>query len=68
MWNKYQKHKETIQKEASEKYQNFSEEERHQKWEKAQERDQNFTEEERKESNSIIMKAIKIFLRNKSRS
>ena len=40
----YQKHKERLQKEARERYQNLSEEEIDKSWKKARERYQNFTE------------------------
>ena len=43
----YRKHKERLQKEARERYQNLSEEERDRKSKKARERYQNFTQEEK---------------------
>ena len=49
MVNKYyQKHKERLQKEAHERYQNLSEDEKDKKAKKAREKYQNFTEEEKK--------------------
>ena len=49
MVNKYyQKHKERLQKEAHERYQNISEDEKDKKAKKAREKYQNFTEEEKK--------------------
>ena len=44
----YQKHKEGLQKEAPEKYQNLCEEEKDKRQKKAWERYQNFTEEKEK--------------------
>ena len=45
MTNKYyQKHKETLQKEVCERYQNMSEEKRHKRQEKVRERYQNVSE------------------------
>ena len=59
MVNKYyQKHKEKLQKEAHERYQNLSEDEKVKKAKKAQERYQNFTEEE-KEKRCQYYQAIK---------
>ena len=43
----YQKHKERLQKEGHERYQNLSEEEKDKRRKKARERYQNFTEEEK---------------------
>ena len=43
--NYYQKHKETLRKEALKKYKNLSEEEKGKKRKKARERYQNFTKE-----------------------
>ena len=43
----YRKHKERLQKEARERYQNLSEEETDRKSKKARERYQNFTQEEK---------------------
>ena len=52
--NYYQKHTERLRKEASERYQNLSEEEKDKRQKKkARERYQNFTEEE-KENTSIL--------------
>ena len=68
MTNKYhQKNKERLRKEARERYQNLSEEQKIGK-KKVQELYQNFTEEEKEEKHRIILNVIKIFLRNKSRS
>ena len=47
MVNNYQKHKERLQKEACERYQNLSEEYKDKRAKKAQEGYQNFTEEEK---------------------
>ena len=59
MVNKYyQKHKEKLQKEEHERYQNLSEDEKDKKAKKAQERYQNFTEEE-KEKRCQYYQAIK---------
>ena len=58
----YQKHKERLQKEARERYQNLSEEEEEKRRRKARERYQNLTEEENKKGE------IRIFLRKKSKS
>ena len=66
----YQKHKENPPKEAPKKYQNISEEKKHERQKKARERYQNFTDKEKGKKVSIIMiliKIIKILLRNKSR-
>ena len=54
----YQKHKERLQKEAPERYQNLSEDEKDKKAKKARERYQNFTEEEKKKV-SVLSGAIK---------
>ena len=43
----YQKHKERLQKEARERYQNLPEEEKDERRKKARERYQNFTEEKK---------------------
>ena len=67
--NYYQKHKEKLQKtkkKAREKYENLSEEEKDKRGKKARERYQSFTEEE-KEKESVIVKLMKIFLKNKGR-
>ena len=59
MVNKYYPtHKEKLQKEAHERYQNLSEDEKDKKAKKAQERYQNFTEEE-KEKRCQYYQAIK---------
>ena len=68
MTNNYHlKHKKRLRKEAREKYQNLSEEEKDKRQKKARERYQNLTEDEKK-SFSIIVNVIRIFLRNKNRS
>ena len=64
--NYYQKYKERLRKEAHERYQNLSEDEKDKRGKKARERYQNFTKE--KKSFGIILNIIKIFLRNKKRS
>ena len=48
MVNKCQKHKERLLKEANERYQDFSAEEKDERLRKAQERYQNFTREKKK--------------------
>ena len=67
MTNKYyQKHKEILQIEAREYYQNLTEEEKGKRRNKARERYQNLTEEKKEKSVSIIVNVIKIFLENKN--
>ena len=54
MANKHrQKYKERLPKEARERYQNRSEEEKDKRWKSAQERYQNFTEEEKKHNKNL---------------
>ena len=57
----YQKHKERLAKEARERYQNISDEEKNKRQKEARERYQNFTEEEKEKNVSIIVDVIKIF-------
>ena len=67
MVNKYyQKHKEKLQKEACERYQNLSKEEKLNRSKKARDRYQNLFEEKEK-SVSIIVNVIRIFLKNKKK-
>ena len=47
MTNKYQKHKERLQKEVHKKYQNLSEEENHKRKKKVHERYQNLSGEQK---------------------
>ena len=47
MVNKYQTHKERLQKVARERYQNLSEEEKHKRRKKVQDRYQNLPEEQK---------------------
>ena len=64
--NYYQKHRERLGKEAHEKYQKLSEEEKNKRQKKAGQRYQNLNEEEK--VFSIIMNLINIFPSNKKRS
>ena len=67
--NYYQKNKEKIKKEAREGYQNLSEEEKDKRRKKSGYRHQNLSEEEEIEKRvSRIVKVIRIFLRNKTKS
>ena len=50
----YQKHEEKIRKEARERYQNLSEEEKSKRRKKARKRYDNFTEEEKEKKASIL--------------
>ena len=68
MTNKYQKHKERLQKEAQEQYQNLYEEEKKKRQKKARATYQNFTEEEKEKKHQYCCERNKIFLRNESRS
>ena len=76
MPNKYQmniivKNKEKIRKEASERYENLSEEEQKTKIKKPLQRYQNFSEEEKEKSVNIIVNVFiivnKIFLKIKNK-
>ena len=62
----YRKHKEKFQKEACERYQNLSEEEKLNRWKKARDRHQNLFEEKEKSVSSIV-NVIRIFLKNKKK-
>ena len=69
MPNNYcQKHKESLQKEAREKYQNLSEEEKDKRQKKPEKDNKLLQKKKKKKSFSIIVNVIRIFLRNKSRS
>ena len=50
----YQKHEEKMRKEARERYQNLSEEEKNKRRKKARKRYENFTEEEKEKKASIL--------------
>ena len=50
----YQKHEEKMRKEARERYQNLSEEEKSKRRKKARKRYENFTEEEKEKKASIL--------------
>ena len=62
--NYYQKHKENVQKEACERYQSFSEEEKPKGEENPEPDIKIFLKKKKKQSASIIVNVIKIFLRN----
>ena len=67
--NYYQKHKQRLRKEAHEKYQNLSEEEKKTKGERRPKKDiKSLLKKKKKKSISINVNVIKVFLRNKKRN
>ena len=63
----FQKHEERLRKEARERYQNLSEEEKHEIRKKVRERYQNFTEEEKEKRYQYYLerkKKLPVYRRN----
>ena len=64
---KYLKHKEKVRKEAHERYQNLSEEEKEIRQKRAQDIYQNLSEEEKEKKHQYILNVIRIFLKKKQK-
>ena len=65
--NYYRKHKENLQNEASQRYQNLYEEEKEKRQKKAQDRYQKLSGQDKEKNISFIVSTIRIFLKKKKK-